>query len=51
MLRIVLQNLLLFLLPTLLYGIYFAYLQRRAKAAGKPRPEWERGTTIAVRGK
>lgn len=46
MTRILLQNLLLFLAPTLLYGIYFAYLRRRARLAGKPAPAWERGTTV-----
>ncbi len=43
MIRIVVQNLLLFLLPTLLYAGYVSLARRRAQAAGVAKPSWEEG--------
>jgi hypothetical protein len=43
MLRTIFQELLLVLLPTILYGIYFIAMRERARSGGKPQPEWERG--------
>jgi len=43
MIRIVIQHLLLFLLPLILYAIYLAAMRKRAQIAGKTQPRWEDG--------
>ena len=43
MLRIVIQHLLLFLLPLILYAIYIAAMRQRAQATGGTKPDWEDG--------
>ena len=43
MLRIVIQQLLLFLLPLILYVIYVAAMRQRAQATGGVKPNWEDG--------
>ncbi len=43
MVRIVIQHLLLFLLPTVLYGTYVAWARRRALIAGRPAPAFLKG--------
>jgi len=42
MIRIVIQQLAIFLLPLLLYVAYLL-ISRRIGAAGRPRPKWEDG--------
>ena len=41
MLRIVIQHLLLFLLPLILYAIYVAAMRQRARTTGGTQPSWE----------
>ena len=41
MLRVVFQNLLLFFLPWVLYGLYVVYARRRARLAGQAGPGFE----------
>jgi len=43
MLRIVIQQLLLFLLPLILYAIYVAAMRQRAQVTGGKKPDWEDG--------
>lgn len=43
MLRTIIQELLLVLLPTILYGVYFLAMRQRARAGGRVQPEWEHG--------
>ena len=43
MIRIVIQQLAIFLLPLLLYVAYLLISRRIAAAAGRPRPKWEDG--------
>lgn len=43
MTRIVIQHLLLFLLPTVMYAVYIGWARRRALAAGKAPPGWQEG--------
>ncbi len=43
MVRIIIQHLLLFLLPTVMYGVYLSWARRRAQAAGRTAPMWEEG--------
>ncbi len=43
MLRIVIQHLLLFLLPLILYAIYLAAMRQRAQVTGAVKPSWEDG--------
>lgn len=43
MLRVVIQQLAIFLLPLLLYAAYVLLKQWRARVAGEPIPIWERG--------
>ncbi len=43
MIRIVIQNLLLFVLPMVLYALYMAWARNRARAAGALQPTWEEG--------
>ena len=43
MIRIVIQQLAIFLLPLLLYVAYLLISRRLAAAAGRPRPKWEDG--------
>jgi hypothetical protein len=43
MARIVIQHLLLFLLPLILYAIYVAAMRRRAQVTGAVKPNWEDG--------
>lgn len=43
MVRIVIQHLLLFLLPTVMYGFYLSWARRRAQAAGRTAPVWQEG--------
>ncbi len=43
MLRVVIQQLAIFLLPVLLYAAYVLLKQWRARVAGEPVPTWERG--------
>jgi TRAP-type mannitol/chloroaromatic compound transport system permease small subunit len=44
MIRIVVQELALFLLPFALYAVYFAWKRWHAKRTGAEAPTWERGT-------
>lgn len=46
MIRIVVQYLAVFLLPLVLYAIYFAYLRRRAHHSGNAVPRWADGPWI-----
>jgi MFS superfamily sulfate permease-like transporter len=41
--RIVLQQLAIFLLPLLLYAVYVLWRRWRARVAGNVEPPWERG--------
>lgn len=43
MIRIIIQQLAIFLLPILLYVAYLLISRRLAAAAGRPRPRWEDG--------
>lgn len=43
MARIVIQHLLLFLLPLILYAIYIAAMRQRAQMTGAAKPNWEDG--------
>ncbi len=43
MLRVVIQQLAIFLLPLLLYTAYSLVRQWRARIAGEPVPPWEQG--------
>ena len=43
MLRIIIQNLLLLVLPTVLYFAYTTVARSRAAAAGQVKPGWEQG--------
>ena len=43
MARIVIQQLLLFLLPLILYAIYVAAMRQRARMIGAAKPNWEDG--------
>lgn len=43
MARIVIQHLLLFLLPLILYAIYVATMRKRAQMIGAEKPSWEDG--------
>ncbi len=43
MARIVIQQLLLFLLPLVLYAIYVAAMRQRARVTGGIKPDWEDG--------
>jgi phosphoglycerol transferase MdoB-like AlkP superfamily enzyme len=43
MIRVVLQQLVIFLLPIVFYGLYFAYQRRRARRSGAAAPRWEDG--------
>ena len=44
MVRIVIQHLLLFLLPTVMYVLYLGWARRRAQAAGQTAPAWQQGS-------
>ncbi|MCW5771458.1 MAG: hypothetical protein KIT16_07490 [Rhodospirillaceae bacterium] len=41
--RVVIQQLAIFLLPILLYAIYLLWRRRQARLAGKVEPRWEHG--------
>ncbi len=41
--RVVIQQLAIFLLPILLYAAYLFWRRWRARAAGQPEPPWENG--------
>jgi MFS superfamily sulfate permease-like transporter len=41
--RIVVQQLAIFLLPILLYAAYLMWRRWRARVAGNPEPPWEQG--------
>ena len=43
MARIIIQELAIFLLPIVLYAIYFSWKQRHARLTGAEVPTWERG--------
>ena len=43
MLRIIIQQLAIFLLPILLYSVYFLIVRQRAQMGGHPKPSWEEG--------
>jgi hypothetical protein len=43
MVRIVIQELAIFVMPMLLYGAYFLWRRRQARVAGNPEPVWEQG--------
>ncbi len=43
MARIIIQELTIFLLPIVLYAIYFAWKRRHARLTGADVPAWERG--------
>lgn len=41
--RVVIQELAIFLLPILLYAAYLLWRRWRARVAGEPAPPWEQG--------
>ena len=41
--RVVIQQLAIFLLPILLYAAYLIWRRWRARAAGEPEPPWQHG--------
>jgi hypothetical protein len=41
--RVVIQQLAIFLLPILLYAAYLMWRRWRARVAGEPEPPWEHG--------
>ena len=41
--RVVIQQLAIFLLPVLLYAAYLLWRRWRARVAGTPEPPWEQG--------
>ncbi len=43
MLRTIIQQLAIFLLPFVLYAVYFLYARRRAQQTGQTRPTFEDG--------
>jgi TRAP-type C4-dicarboxylate transport system permease small subunit len=43
MARIIIQELVIFLLPILLYLAYMSWKRRQARLTGMPEPPWERG--------
>jgi drug/metabolite transporter (DMT)-like permease len=46
--RVVVQQLAIFLLPILLYAAYLWWRRWRARAAGEPEPPWEQGNWFWV---